>query len=383
MTKEEIKKRIEEIKRRIEQLDIQQYSKKIRINSAYGAISSYMNPAGDVDIANAITLMSQAAIRQINEIAKQFVKLKNPSISAKDLENVIIANDTDSSMLTLSNCGVKICENNTVTEEGYKLAQEFDDYINNEFESWMKNTTNTNKCTLYFKREKICDYGVYLKKKGKNEEAKKNYILHILDDEGIKKPKFKYTGVKFARSVLPQELKTAAKKIVESLVLTQNKAETDKLLQQLFEDYKNMSLDVISLIQRCNNMEKYNSKVPDDNNLGKRNWVSGTPGHIRAAMNYNAVLDKLKLTGYEKIKSGDLAKIIFVEKNKFGIDKIAYLDTWPNEFNDVFKIDYRTSFIKTVYDEIKRIYDSVDWPSFNPADNYVFSLFDILELGED
>ena len=39
------------------------------------------------------------------------------------------------------------------------------------------------------------------------EAAKKNYVLHILDNEGVKHPKFKYTGVKFARSVMPANLK--------------------------------------------------------------------------------------------------------------------------------------------------------------------------------
>ena len=107
------------------------------------------------------------------------------------------------------------------------------------------------------------------------------------------------------------------------------------------------------------------------------NWCTRS---CRAAINFNTVLDKLGIKGYEKVKSGDLAKIIYLHKNKFGIDKIAYLDTMPTEFEEHFQIDYKTTFIKTVFDELKRIYKSVGWPSFNPADNYAFSLFDLMMM---
>ena len=143
-------------------------------------------------------------------------------------------------------------------------------------------------------------------------------------------------------------------------------------------------LDDIVTIQRCNNILKYESQLePIDNfNLGARKWPTGTPGHVRAAIDFNTVLDKLNIKGYEKVKSGDLAKIIYLHKNKFGINKIAYLDTMPPEFENHFQIDYKTTFIKTVFDEIKRIYKSVGWSSFNPADNYACSIFDLIDSFE-
>lgn len=378
------KTRISELKRMINSKDILQYALKILINSAYGAISSRSNPIGDTDLANAITTAGSTSIKYVNKLARQFVQAKNPNISANDLEAVVVFNDTDSCCIRLDKCGVKVCKDNAVTDEGYKLVQECDDYIDTEFQKWFKETTNSNKCTVYFKREKICDAGVFLKKKDKNEEAKKNYILHILDNEGVKKPSFKYTGVKFARSTLTKDLKAAAKKVVEHMIVTQNKESTESLLQELYEEFKKMPLDDIVTIQRCNNILKYESQLePIDNfNLGARKWPTGTPGHVRAAIDFNTVLDKLNIKGYEKVKSGDLAKIIYLHKNKFGINKIAYLDTMPPEFENHFQIDYKTTFIKTVFDEIKRIYKSVGWSSFNPADNYACSIFDLIDSFE-
>ena len=108
-------------------------------------------------------------------------------------------------------------------------------------------------------------------------------------------------------------------------------------------------------------------------------FPKGTPGHVRAAINFNIVMDKLGIKGYERVKSGDLAKIIYVHKNKFGIDKIGYLDTLPPELMEHLQIDFKTTFIKTVYDEIKRIYKSVGWTSFNPADNYYCDIFSLID----
>lgn len=74
-------------------------------------------------------------------------------------------------------------------------------------------------------------------------------------------------------------------------------------------------------------------------------------------------------------------KIVFLQPNIFDIDRIAFLETWPKEFDQYFKIDNKTLFEKTVYEEIRRIYNSVGWQSFNPSDGYKMSLFDILNLG--
>ena len=363
-------------------LDINQYGTKIKINSAYGGISSAKNPVGDTDLANAITTCGSTSIKQVNTIAKKFIKMKNPEISQADLEAAIVFNDTDSCCISLAKCGVTLCEGDKVTAEGYALVEECDNYINREFEKWFKETMNANKCLVFFKREKICDAGVFLKKKNSDEEAKKNYILHILDNEGVKKPSFKYTGVKFARSTLTKELKMAAKEVVEHMILTQDKMSTESLLQKLYNTFKEMPLDDIVTIQRCNKVKEYESiiEVPHNNNIGKMAFPTGTPGHVRAAINFNIIMDKLGIKGYERVKSGDLAKIIYVHQNKFGIDKIAYLDTLPPELMEHLQIDYKTTFIKTVYDEIKRIYKSVGWTPFNPADDYGFSLFDLMSI---
>lgn len=387
MTKEETLKRIEFLKRKIEKnneaidtKNVTQLALKLMINSAYGGISSRSNPLGDDDLANAITVMGSESIQKINDIAVDFVKQWRIKNGLKDLSNVdlkkcLVFNDTDSAGVSLDLCEVHMFDGDKITDEGYKLIDGFSEFVNVEFEKWYKKTTNSKDCRLYFKREKVCDAGLYLEKGSSEEEAKKNYVLHILDDEGVKHPKFKYTGVKFAKSIIPTALKDAGKRIVEHMILSNDRVSTDRLVQDLYKQYCEMPLDDRSSLQRCNNIEKW---IDTTNSDGYR---LGTPGHVRAAIRYNNVLKDLGVKKHKLIESGENAKIVFVESNnKYGFDKIAYAETWPEEFNEIFTIDTRTGFEKLIYDEIKRFYKSMKWPAFNPAQNYEFSLYDILGL---
>ena len=71
-----------------------------------------------------------------------------------------------------------------------------------------------------------------------------------------------------------------------------------------------------------------------------------------------------------------MAKIVFLENNFYKFDSIAFLDTWPKEFDEYFKINNSVMFEKSVFAEIKRFYKSVGWETFNPSDGYAFNLFD-------
>ena len=387
MTKSEIINRINLLKEKIEKnndsidtKNVTQLALKLMINSAYGAISSRSNPMGDDDLANAITDMGSTSIQKINDIAIDFVKQWRSKHNMKNLyetdyKKCLVFNDTDSAGVSLDLCGVHMFDGDRITNEGYDLIEKFSNFVNEEFEKWYKKTTNSKDCRLYFKREKVCDAGLYLEKGGSEEEAKKNYVLHILDDEGVKHPKFKYTGVKFAKSIIPTALKDAGKKIVEHMILSNDRCSTDKLVQDLYKQYCEMPLDDRSSLQRCNNIEKWIDRTNADG------YRLGTPGHVRAAIRYNNALKDLNIKKYKPIESGENAKIVFVEKNnKYGIDKIAYNEAWPEEFEKVFTIDTRTGFEKLIYDEIKRFYKSMKWPAFNPAQNYEFSLYDILGI---
>ena len=78
--------------------------------------------------------------------------------------------------------------------------------------------------------------------------------MHILDDEGIKENKFKYTGVEVVRTTMPNAIKPYAKKIIETMLSTQSLSQTNKLLNETYDIFKelrgmrSMQLLVMNLI---------------------------------------------------------------------------------------------------------------------------------------
>lgn len=386
---DEIKRKIRQNRREIERLNTEQLALKQVIVSAYGSIISPKNFMSDSDLGNAITKNGVESIQKVNKLVNDFVKkklilhLSKQEDSAENqrqiskikrldkIDGVVVMNATDSAAISLSKCGEQLFKNGEVTEEGYNLVKEFCDEVNQKFKKWFEETTLCNECKLKFKREKICDSGIWLKSANGETDAKNNYVLHVVDNEGVKGSQFKYAGVKFARSTISTSLKDEGKKIIENMILHQDQKENDILVKNFYEKYQNLSIEDKAIIQRCANMKDY-----DNSELGLGNYVKGTPGHIKAALNYNRVIKDLNLVQYKPIHSGDTVKIVFLESNVYKFESIAFLDAWPREFDQHFKIDNAVMFEKSVFGEIKRFYKSVGWEHFNPSDGYAFNLFD-------
>lgn len=388
MTRAELEAKIKALEDEIRGLNVRQNAYKQAIVASYGAMISFKNPMSDTDLGNAITQTGVAVIKKANDLAREFVKEKvkerltreweedKNEDSRRELvfineigkfEDVVVRNATDSAMLSLSKCKVKMFDGDKITPEGYALVEECGTYLNEGLRKWYFERLRTKRCEIRFKREKICDVGLWL------ESSSNSYVLHVLDNEGYTVPKFEYAGVKLENATLHQSLKDRGKEIVEHMILTRDNVANDRMVRQLFVDFKNMRLKDRSLIARCTSLKKYD-------NSGMEGYVSKTPYHIKAALNYNAMLDELKLTKYPKIKAGDTVHVVCLEKNKQGYEMIAFLEEWPVEFDVHFKINNNLLFEKSIFTEIKRFYKSVGWATFNPADGYAFSLFDFAEM---
>ena len=81
---------------------------------------------------------------------------------------------------------------------------------------------------------------------------------------------------------------------------------------------------------------------------------------------------------HEQLKSGSKIKTLYVHPNKYGIDTIAFLDIYPEEFKDILKTDYQTMFEKTVLKPIYRILDAIEWRVKTPLLEEKVDLFDLL-----
>lgn len=354
----------------IGQLDAKQMCIKVFINSIYGYFGNKNAPFGDDDIASSITLTGQAVIKHSNELLKRFIKSKVPAINDETLNKCIIYNDTDSSYVSIKPLftagNFKFKNGNKLTKETYKIVNEIEAYLNREIKIWGTQSINSKDCRFLFKREAVADVGIFLQKK--------RYVIHILDDEDVPCDKFKYTGVEVVRSTMPGAIKPYVKKIIETMLMTQNIGETNILLNETYNIFKKLSVEDITFVSGIKGYEKYAGQC-DDFNTAK-----GMPLHVKAAYIHNLLLDRFNLsTKYEKISSGDKVRYFYVkEPNKYNVSSIAYKYYYPEEFKNIFEPDYNKMFEKHIFSVIDRFYQNVNWIAQKPGNLVQTNLFDLL-----
>lgn len=357
-----------EVSNQINRLNIKQQTIKVLINSVYGALGNKTFPLGDDDLARSITLTGQAVAKTGNKILNEYVR----SICNKDVRDVSLYSDTDSSYITLTPVvdalGIEAFKDGKVTKDFHKLVDDVEKYLNSKIIEWGKNTLNSKDCRFEFKREKICDAAMFL--------AKKRYVLHVLDDEGLACNFFKYTGVEVVRTTMPKPIKPLVKKIIETMLLTQSIQKTNKILEETYEKFVSLPVEDIALVSGIKGLEG-KAALSDGFQTTK-----GMPAHFKAAYFYNLLLKKYNIEQkYEKIGSGDKVRFFYVKKpNRFGISGIGFKYYYPKEFSEIFEPDHELMFNKIVYSVVERFYEAVGWQPQKPGEIVQCDLFDLLKM---
>jgi DNA polymerase elongation subunit (family B) len=350
---------------KINQLDTKQQSIKIFINSVYGACGNEYCPLADRDIAESITLTGQAVIKESREIFKRFVQKETGNSDIKFLEKGLIAGDTDSMYVSIDQLISKFSIDENITKEAYDVAEKLQNYLNLEIKNWAERNLNTKDCRFEFKREYMCDAGIFLEKK--------RYVLHYLDKENKPETGWKYTGIEVVSTTMPKSIKPYVEKIIQNVVLTKSEYSTNEIFKEAYEIFLKMDISDISIVKGIKNLEKYEA------NASGFKTAKGTPCHVKAAYFYNLLLNEHGLDKkYEKITSGDKIKYFYLEQpNMYGIDAIAYKTRYPTEFNDLFKPDMYVMFEKDMYKCVERFYKVMNWTPRKPNEQMMISLDDI------
>jgi DNA polymerase elongation subunit (family B) len=353
-----------------ERLNTKQMVIKILINSCYGYMGNKQAPIGDDDIASSVTLTGQAVIKQAGKLLQEYLTNKYNITDKHTLDDSWVYSDTDSLYFSLA-CikdKVPVKKGEDITPEFYAEVEEIEAYLNNNITKWAMRDLRTKDCRFVFKRECIADVGVFLQKK--------RYVMHILDDEGIKTNKYKYTGVEVVRTTMPNAIKPYAKKIIETMLSTQSLKETNELLTETYEIFKSLSPEEIAFVMGVKGYDKYASKCRDFT------IPKGMPIHVKSAYYHNHILANVfKSNKFETITSGDKIRYLYVQQpNKFGIESIGFKYEYPQEFKETFKIDYEKMFEKILFQAIKRFYDTVNWQVRKPTENVRTELFDLFSI---
>lgn len=332
------------------QLNARQMCLKVAINAAYGYFGNKHAPMGDDDIASSITLTGQDIIKQSNIIGAKFTG--EMCGSNKEIDATIM-NDTDSAYFSITPIleakGITLAKGNFISKEANDIIQQFNDRLNSEIKKWVKENLNSLDPRIVFKREAIADVGIFLEKK--------RYVIHVIDDEGIQSDKWKYTGVAVVRTAMPKAIKPYVKKIIETMLSTQDRLKTNEVVNETYEVLMSLTPEEIGFASGITDYDKFASK---SNGMST---PKGTPVHVKAAHYHNVIIDKLGIDSkYEKIGSGEKMRYFYVKTpNMYGTESIGFKHYYPKEFENIFNIDHEKMFDKIVFSVVESFYSAVNW----------------------
>ena len=325
-----------------------QWSKKIALNSAYGAVGNQYFRYYDVRQAAGITTAGQFIIRFIE---KKVNKYLNEILQSEVSRDYIVASDTDSIYVRFDKLVEKTCQGKSQEQIidflGKVCDKKIEPFIEKCFDE-LADYSNAFKNAMVMKREVVANKGIWV--------AKKRYMLNVLDDEGVRlaDPKLKLMGIEAVKSSTPQVCRGKIKEAIK-VIMAKEEHDLHKLIADFRKEFMKMPAESIAFPRSCNNLKKYR----DSANI----FIKGTPIHVKGALVYNYQIHRLGLQSkYPIIQEGDKIKFIkLIPANPFKFDVISYMTTLPDEFKLQEYIDYDIQFQKTFLDPMRFILDAVNW----------------------
>ena len=343
------KKKTKELEKEISRCNNIQMSKKISLNSAYGAWGNQYFRYYKLENAEAITLSGQVAIRWIESKMNTYL---NKLLKTEDVDYVI-ASDTDSIYLHMGPLVETVYKGREKTTEGIvsfldKICKvELEKYIESCYQE-LAEYMNAYDQKMVMKRENIADRGIWT--------AKKRYILNVWDSEGVRytEPKLKMMGIEAVKSSTPAPCR---KMIKDCLKIMMNGTENEVInfIENARAEFKHLSPEQISFPRSASDVQKYKSSSSI--------YSKGTPIHVRGALLFNHYIKEAKLTNkYSLIQNGEKVKFIYLKKpNTIHENIISFIQEFPKELNLDKYIDYELQFEKAFLEPLKIILDAIGW----------------------
>ena len=323
-----------------------QYTRKISLNSAYGAIGNEWFRYYETELAEAITTSGQLSIRWIEKDVNKYL---NNILKTDD--DYILASDTDSIYVTLDKLVDKTMKNKSnekIVNFLDKVASEsIEPFINKSYEK-LKEYTKAFKNKMIMKREVIANKGIWI--------AKKRYILNVFNSEGVsyQEPKLKMMGVEAVKSSTPAICREKIKDALK-LIMSGDEKDLNKFVIDFREKFLENTPEAISFPRSVNGLRRWH----DSGTTFKKS----TPMHIKGALIYNQKIKQKKLLNkYPLIQEGDKIKFVYLKQpNPFSANVITYITKLPKEFNIHEFVDYDIQFEKVFVEPLILISDTIKW----------------------
>lgn len=353
LTDEELMKLYEETSTDLSNYDVFQQNIKILMNALYGSLANQYSRFYNPDIAEAVTTTGQLTVswveKNFNDILKKIV--------GKD-KDYVVGIDTDSCMIDFSDIVERIVEKDPDISKP-DIVTKLSQITDNSFEKFLvevfaelRERMNFAKPKLHMKRECISSRGFYTRKK------RYALLVYMNEDTVYSDPQAKVMGLESQRSDTPEYFREKLKEAYNIILSSDNDTLTT-FVNRVEKEIMSLPPNDIASNSSVNGVKKY--FVP-----GKRldkSYKKGTPIHVRAAICYNYMIEKYKLTDkYEKIKPGDKIKYIYLkEPNPLYENVFGFPGNIPKEFDIEKYFDYKTQFKKFFLSPLHTVTECFGW----------------------
>lgn len=306
------------------ELDVNQLTFKILINSLYGACGNKHFILYNKEIAKAITSNSRFYINLMSKNINNFL------CDLCGSRNYVVYGDTDSNYVQVP---PKICER--LPKDPQLATDIIDKFIETKIQPVINGSSQElgsifnalDASRISAKREAIASSAVFV--------AKKRYFMKVIDSEGVRfsEPYLKTMGIDIVRSSTPAFSKKYLKKSV-NIILESNE-------EELKEWLKNVRL--LYLDQNLMDIAKISSVSSSKYRLGVDKSI---PINSRAFLVTNDYINSLNTGEFQPLELGEKVRMLYLrEPNPLKSNIFAFNN---EKFANVFKdyIDWDTNFDK-------------------------------------
>ena len=338
-----------ELEKEINRLENKQMAIKILLNSLYGALGNQYFRYFDMQIAEAVTLSGQLAIRWAEKCMNKTMNgVMNDTREPKPKDrDYVIAIDTDSLYVNFGPLVEKFQPKNPVKFLDQICKEHFTPRLSKAYAELAENMSAFEN-RMVMDREVIADKGIWT--------AKKRYILNVHNSEGVqfKKPKLKIMGIEAIKSSTPEVVRGKFKEVFK-LLIDADEATVQKYIKQFRSEFSSLPPEDVSFPRSVSNVTDWRDR--------KTVYKKGCPIHVRGSILYNNFLSSKKLEKkYVKIQNGEKIKFAYLKMpNPIHENVISFPDYLPQEMNIHSYIDYDKQFTKTFLDPLNLILEAINW----------------------